>query len=275
LCLKCGSQEKGLQRGPLCGRSFRTEVGRGREVVPFASCTNREDRTRGQMKQRMQKRREKNEAGPTARWSLSSFSETFRIPMEEGGPWDWHRVWDTHIAEQGRLLTGWKVYVGHALRWASDGRIHSRVSKARALCLRAAGGSPLVSRHIGPLWSGTAAGRELFGHNPAHGDAAGEAYQCGIRAEGGRSAKGGARMAQAQAGAKEWGKGVLHGRGGGSYDSTEEATKDRCPKRRSQKNQTVLRMPTRGHQRGRKASPQPSQRQRLGGVVRESGCNRS
>jgi len=31
----------------------------GREVVPFASCTNREDRTRGQMKQRMQKRREK------------------------------------------------------------------------------------------------------------------------------------------------------------------------------------------------------------------------
>jgi len=207
----------------------------GREVVPFASCTNREDRTRGQMKQRMQKRREKNEAGPTAR----------------------------------------KVYVGHALRWASDGRIHSRVSKARALCLRAAGGSPLVSRHIGPLWSGTAAGRELFGHNPAHGDAAGEAYQCGIRAEGGRSAKGGARMAQAQAGAKEWGKGVLHGRGGGSYESTEEATKDRCPKRRSQKNQTVLRMPSRGHQRGRKASPQPSQRQRLGGVVRESGCNRS
>jgi hypothetical protein len=100
-----------------------------------------------------------------------------------------------------------------------------------------------------------------------------------ISAESGRragSAKGGARMAQAQAGAKEWGKGVLHGRGGGSYESTEEATKDRCPKRRSQKNQTVLRMPSRGHQRGRKASPQPSQRQRLrGGVVRESGCNRS
>jgi len=130
---------------------------------------------RGQMKQRMQKRREKNEAGPTAR----------------------------------------KVSVGHTLRWASDGRIHSRVSKARALCLRAAGGSPLVSRHIGPLWSGTAAGRELFGHNPAHGDAAGEAYQCGIRAEGGQAA---------QRAVREWPKHKLVPRNGvrGCYMGGEE-----------------------------------------------------